>query len=109
MTFCVNVESNNKQMQFTHHNKMEVVEWTNKTTMECARNMIHAQGLDLEIWAKVVNTMVYIKNRCPIRALNLKTPQEAWTSNKLDIFHLRVFGCKTCAHSHMHHTYARYK
>ncbi len=39
-----------------------VAERANRTIMECARNMIHARGLDLEFWAEVVNTTVYIKN-----------------------------------------------
>ncbi len=66
--------------------------------MECTRSMICAQGLDLEFWAEAVNTAVYIKNRCPTKALDSKTPQEAWTSTKPDVSHLRVFSCKTFAH-----------
>jgi hypothetical protein len=60
--------------------------------------MIRAQGLDLEFWAEVVNTAVYIKNGCPTKALESKTPQEAWTGRKPDVSHLRVFGCKAFAH-----------
>jgi hypothetical protein len=75
-----------------------VAERANRTIMECARSMIHAQGLDLEFWAKAVNTTVYIKNRCPTKALESKTPQEAWTGRKPDVSHLRVFECKTFAH-----------
>jgi hypothetical protein len=60
--------------------------------------MIRAQGLDLEFWAKAVNTTIDIKNRCPTRSLKSKTPQEAWTGRKLDVSHLRVFGCKAFAH-----------
>jgi hypothetical protein len=75
-----------------------VVERTNRTIMECARSMIRAQGLDLEFWAKAVNMAIYIKNQCPTKALESKTLQEAWTSRKPDVFHLRVFGCKTFAH-----------
>jgi transposase InsO family protein len=41
-----------------------IVDWANRTIMECARSMIHAQGLDLEYWAKTVNTAVCIKNQC---------------------------------------------
>jgi hypothetical protein len=59
--------------------------------------MICAQGFDLEFWAKEMNTTVYIKNRCPTKTLDSKTPQEAWTDRKLDVFHLRIFGCKTYA------------
>jgi transposase InsO family protein len=51
-----------------------VVEQTNKTIMECTRNMIRAQGLDLEFWAEAMNTTVYIKNQCPTKALESKTP-----------------------------------
>jgi hypothetical protein len=39
-----------------------VAERANRTIMECARSMIHAQGLDLEFWAEAVNMAVYIKN-----------------------------------------------
>jgi hypothetical protein len=60
--------------------------------------MTRAQGLDLEFWAEAVNTAVYIKNRCPTKAFESKTPQEAWTSRKLDVSHLRVFSCKAFAH-----------
>jgi hypothetical protein len=42
--------------------------------MECARSKIRAQGLDLEFWVKAVNTAIYIKNRCPTKALESKTP-----------------------------------
>jgi len=66
--------------------------------MECARNMILAQRLKLEFWGKAVNTAVYIKNRCSTKALHSKTPQEAWSGRKPDVFHLRVFGCKAFAH-----------
>jgi hypothetical protein len=45
----------------------------------------------------VVNIAVYIKNRCPTKALDSKTPQEAWTGTKPDVSHLKVF-CKTFAH-----------
>ncbi len=66
--------------------------------MECMKNMILAQGLNLEFWAKAVNMMIYIKNQCPTKALDSKTLQEAWTGAKPDVFHLRIFGCKTFAH-----------
>ncbi len=46
--------------------------------MECVRNMIHAQGLYLEFWVKVVNMTIYMNNRCPIKVLDSKAPQETW-------------------------------
>ncbi len=75
-----------------------VAKRANRTIMECTKNMIHAQGLDLEFWAEAVNTTVYIKNRCPTKALESKTLQEAWTDRKPDVSHLRVFGCKAFTH-----------
>ncbi len=45
-----------------------------------------------------MNMTVYIKNRCPTKALDSKTPQEAWSGKKPDVSHLRVFGCKAFAH-----------
>jgi hypothetical protein len=60
--------------------------------------MIRAQGLNLEFWAEAMNTTVYIKNRCPTKALESKTPQEAWTGKKPDVSHLRIFSCKAFAH-----------
>ncbi len=75
-----------------------VAERANKTIMECARSMILAQGLGLEFWGEAVNTTVYIKNRCPTKAFDSKTPQETWSGRKPDVSHLRVFGCKAFAH-----------
>jgi IS30 family transposase len=75
-----------------------VVEHANETIMECARNMILTQGLELEFWGEVVNMAVYIKNQCPTKALDSKTPQEAWSGRKPDVSHLKVFGCKAFAH-----------
>ncbi len=52
----------------------------------------------MEFWAEAVNTADYIKNRCPTKAFDSKTPEESWIATKLDVSHLRVFGCKTFAH-----------
>jgi len=45
-----------------------------------------------------VNTALYIKNRCTTKAFNSKNSQEMWNGRKLDVFHLRVFGCKAFTH-----------
>jgi hypothetical protein len=44
--------------------------------MECARNMILAQGLGLEFWGEAMNTAMYIKNRCATKAFDSKTPKK---------------------------------
>jgi hypothetical protein len=40
-----------------------------------------------------VETTVYILNRSPTKALNGRTPYEAWHGRKPAVSHLRVFGC----------------
>ncbi len=69
----------------------DVVDCANRTIMECARNMIFTQGLELAFWGEAVNTAIYIKNRCPTKALHSKTLQEASSGRKPDVSHLRVF------------------
>ena len=70
-----------------------VAERANRTIVEMARSMIHAQRLKLSFWAEAVTNAVYIRNRCPTRALVTMTPQEAWSGRKPCITHMRVFGC----------------
>jgi hypothetical protein len=62
--------------------------------------MIFAQRLEFEFWGEVMNMALYIKNRCPTKAFDSKTPQEAWSGKKPDVFHLKIFGYKAFAHVH---------
>lgn len=48
--------------------------------------------------AEAVNCANYIQNRTPHRALLDMTLEEAWTRNKLDIFHFRIFGSHAWAY-----------
>ena len=54
-----------------------VAERANCTIVEMARSMIHAQKLDKSFWAEAVVNAVYTRNRCPTRALERMTPEEA--------------------------------
>jgi hypothetical protein len=38
-------------------------------------------------------TTIYILNRSPSKALNGRTPYEAWLARKSAVSHLQVFGC----------------
>jgi len=49
------------------------------------------------LWGAAVNTAIYILNRCPTKAVEGKTPYEAWTGRKPNISHFRVFGCDAYA------------
>lgn len=75
-----------------------VAERTNRTIIEMARALLHHARLPPQFWAEAVATAVCIKNRCPHKAVDgNKTPEEAYSNNKPDLSHLRVFGCDAYA------------
>jgi hypothetical protein len=46
-------------------------------------------------WAGAVATVVYIMNRTPIAAMHGMTLEEKYSGRKLDLSHLKMFGCIT--------------
>lgn len=60
--------------------------------METARCLLIQAGLPAMFWAEAVNTANYIRNRCPSKAINGKTPFEMWTGRVPKVKHLRNFG-----------------
>ncbi|WVZ89813.1 hypothetical protein U9M48_036172 [Paspalum notatum var. saurae] len=58
-----------------------------------ARALLKRGGMPAVFWGEAVATAVYILNRSPTKALNGKTPYEAWHGRKPAVSHLRVFGC----------------
>lgn len=49
----------------------------------------------MSIWAKAVNTSVYILN---ISAIANMIPHHAYSDKKLPVSHMRVLGCDCCVH-----------
>ena len=70
-----------------------VAERANRTLVEMARAMLHAQDLGYELWAEAVSNAAYTRNRCPTSALASMTPHEAWSGRRPNIGHMRIFGC----------------
>jgi len=68
-----------------------VAERKNHTIIEVVCAMLHDQGLPKFLWAEAANIVVYVQNRCPHQALDSKTPDEMFTSKKLDVSHFRIF------------------
>jgi hypothetical protein len=60
--------------------------------------MIHDQGLPMHLWVEASNTVMYVQNRSPHKILGNKTPEEVFTGKKLEISHLRIFGCPMFIH-----------
>jgi hypothetical protein len=75
-----------------------VAERMNRTLVESARSMIHAQRLEQAFWAEAVLTAAYIRNRVVSRSTDGKSPEERWSGKKPTVRHLRVWGCNAYAH-----------
>jgi hypothetical protein len=70
-----------------------VVERHNQKVVGMARALLKQRGMPGVFWGEAVVTTVYILNRSPTKALNSRTPYEAWHGRKVAVSHLRVFGC----------------
>ena len=55
--------------------------------------MLISKDLPIFLWDEAVAHAAYLRNRAPTRALNGKTPYEAWHGSKPNVSHLREFGC----------------
>jgi len=82
------------------HNPQQngVAERKKRTIIGEARAMMHDQGLPLHLWVKTCNTMVYLQNRSPHLMLWMKTLEEAFSSNRPDVGHFRIFGSSVYFH-----------
>lgn len=55
--------------------------------------MIHAQNIGHELKAKEAYNVVYVRKRCPTKAVEGKMPDEAWSRRMPHVFQMRVLGC----------------
>ena len=53
-----------------------VAERLNRTLVEMVRSMLASSILPPRFWAEALNTATYLRNRCPSRAVEGKTPFE---------------------------------
>ena len=75
-----------------------VAERLNRTLIEMVRSMLSDSNLPQVFGAEALSMAVYIRNRCPTKAVKDKTPYEALTGEKPSVGHLRVFGCAAYRH-----------
>ena len=66
--------------------------------VEMARCMLKGKGLPDSFWAKAVHTAVYILNRSYTKAVQGKTPLEAYSDKKPFVSHYWIFGSECYAH-----------
>ena len=67
--------------------------------IERVRSVLYGKNLDKTLWAKIANTVIYLKNRSPTTVLQEKTFHEAWYGQKPNLSYLRILGCT--AHLHV--------
>ena len=66
--------------------------------MNMARILLREKCLSNLFWVETVACSVYLLNRPPTTSLEMKVPQEAWSGTKLNVAHLRTFGCIAYTH-----------
>ena len=71
-----------------------VAERMNRTLVETVRSMLSHAKLPHKFWGEALSTAAYLRNRSPTKAVDGMTPYEAWTGEKPQVNHLRVFGCQ---------------
>jgi hypothetical protein len=75
-----------------------VAERKNQTIMNMERSLLKEKYMSNTFWAEAVSCSAYLLNRSPTTSLKMKVPQEAWSGTKLDVAHLRTFGCIAYTH-----------
>jgi len=60
--------------------------------------MLNDAELPDAYWFNALKYAVTLQNASPTRTLTDMTPEEAWSGNKPDVSHLKIFGC----HAFMH-------
>ena len=76
-----------------------VAERMNRTLVECARCMLEHAGMTKKYWGEAVMTAMFLRNRCPTRAISQnKSPHQIWTNKKPILANLKVFGCHAYVH-----------
>ena len=73
-----------------------VVERWNWTVLEMTRSILKHKNLRNYLWAEAARHTTYRINKVTTRVLNSHKPYEAFQNNKLNVKHLRVFGCIGC-------------
>ena len=66
--------------------------------MEATRGILHDQDIPMHLWEEAARTTVYVQNRNPHRVLEKNTPKQVFSNKKLEVNHLRIFGCPVYIH-----------
>ena len=75
-----------------------VAERKNRDLLEKTRSLMIYMNVPKRYWSHGVLTAAYLINRLPSRVLEYKSPLEVLKGRKINLSHLRVFGCACYVH-----------
>ncbi|KAK9911087.1 hypothetical protein M0R45_035010 [Rubus argutus] len=79
-----------------------VAERKNRDLLEKTRALMFQMNVPKRFWSHGVLTATYIINRLPSSVLAFKSPLEVLKGRKIDLSHLKVFGCICFVHVQAH-------
>ena len=80
-----------------------IAERKNRDLLEKTRALMLQMNVPKRFWSQGVLTATYLINRLPSRVLDSKSPYEVMQNKKINLSHLRIFGCTCYAHIQSHH------
>jgi hypothetical protein len=90
---------------YTPHNKMECRNEKNRHLLEMTRVLLFQNNVPTSYWSDAVFTATYLINRLPSENLNFKSQLEIFYKEKININHIRVFGCIYYVHKIKQHKF----
>ena len=60
--------------------------------------LIHDQDIPMHLWDEAARTTIYFQKRILHSALGFKTREEIFIGKKLEVSHLKIFGCPVFVH-----------
>ncbi|CAB0021134.1 unnamed protein product, partial [Nesidiocoris tenuis] len=72
-----------------------LAERLNRTLLDKARCLMAEGNLPPALWAEVIHTANYLKNRSPSRSINGETPFKIWLGRNPSGRHLHIVGSKS--------------
>ncbi|KAI5327777.1 hypothetical protein L3X38_027173 [Prunus dulcis] len=80
-----------------------IAERKNRDLLEKTRALMLQMNVPKRFWSQGVLAATYLINRLPSRVLDSKSPYEVMQNKKINLSHLRIFGCTCYAHIQSHH------
>lgn len=75
-----------------------IAERYNRTLMEGVRSLLVQTNLPKSLWAELVYTVNYLRNRFPHKKLKGKAPLNVWRGKSFSVRHLKVIGSDAYVH-----------